>query len=175
MTAPRAGLLGVAVLALGGVLLVPSLRGAPAPTGPPVDRSAPVVVTALPGLVPATGDPVLEGFATARPRPGTTAAVQGPFDDRFELSGTRYADGTASGVVTVTSDVSEVVDLQVVVGFYDADGDLLGTGAWEAHGEGEGEGEGAPDERLAYAVPAPASFRDRVAATAVGVPVLVNE
>lgn len=93
----------------------------------------------------------------------------GPFDERFVLSGLRLAGGVVTGTLTVTSDVSELIDLQVVAGFYDAQGRLLGTAVQERHGEGS-----RPDEVVPLRIAAPASARTAVSA-AVGVPVLVNE
>ncbi len=133
------------------------------------DRST-AAVTTLPGRIAPTGDTVLPGFATAHPVPGGVTRVAGPFDDRFTVSSTRLRRGAVAGVLTVTSDVSEVIDLQVMVGFYDARGTLLGTGTWEKHGEGA-----RPDEVVRYFVTAPAAYRDRAVAAAIGVPVLVNE
>ncbi len=165
----RLALLGSASVGVAAGLTVVLLHGS-APAAVPPRDPGPVIATALPGLVAPTDDPVLTGFASARPRAHTVAQVSGPFDDRFTLTRTRLVRGTASGVVTVTSDVSEVIDLQVQVGFYDAAGHLLGTGAWDKHGEGA-----RPDEVVRFSVTAPSSYRSRVVAAAVGVPVLVNE
>lgn len=169
-TPSRTTVLAVLAAAAVGVAVPVALAqsGDEAPSAVP-DRSTAAVIE-LPGLVPATGDPVLPGFATAHPAPGTTARVAGPFDDRFDIVDERVAGGTATGVLTVTSDVSEIIDLQVVVAFYDRAGVLLGTGTWEKHGEGA-----KPDEVVSYTVTAPTSYRSRVSAAAVGVPVLVNE
>ena len=94
----------------------------------------------------------------------------GPFDDRYVLAGLRLRSGVLTGTLTVTSDVSEIIDLQVVVGFYDRTGALLDTATYERHGEGA-----VPDEVVHLRVTAPPAVRDRAVAAAVGVPVLVNE
>jgi len=132
--------------------------------------------TALPGLPAVTGDPELAGLASAHPEPGVVAVVEGPFDDRFELRGLQLAGETVTGTVTVTSDVSELIELQVVAGFYDADGKLLGTGRFTHHAAEEDHGHtGPPSEEEAFEVVAPDDLAGTVAAAAVGVPVLVNE
>ncbi|WP_369373770.1 hypothetical protein AB1046_07120 [Promicromonospora sp. Populi] len=133
--------------------------------------------TEFPGLTAATGDPDLPGLATAHPEPGSVGVVAGPFDDRFELSGLGLADdGTVTGTVTITSDVSTLIELEVLAGFYDADGELLGTGRFvhhEAEGAHSHEGPPTPEEEFEIAVPD--DIEGTVAAAAVGVPVLVNE
>ena len=132
--------------------------------------------TAFPGLTAATGEPELPGLATAKPRPGTVVVVEGPFDDRLDLSGLRLADNTLAGTVTVTSDVSELIELQVLAGFYDADGELLGTGRFTHHASGEEHSHtGPPSEEEPFEVEVPDGLDGTVAAAAVGVPVLVNE
>ncbi len=162
-------MLSAAATCLGVGLVVGLILGPTATAVAPPDPAT-AVRFSLPGLVAGAGDPVLSGFTETAPARGRLAQVSGPFDDRFTLSETTLTNGTARGVVTVTSDVSEVIDLQVQVGFYDADGSLLGTGIWEKHGEGS-----HPDEVARFTVTAPPTYRDRVAAAAVGVPVLVNE
>ncbi|MBB6629760.1 hypothetical protein H5V45_20755 [Nocardioides sp. KIGAM211] len=131
--------------------------------------------TALPGLAPATGEPTLPGFDTARPAAGAVARVAGPFDDRYTWSGLRLGDGRVSGDLTVTSDVSDLLELEVVVGFYDARGDLLGTRRAVRHHTLHQDRAGAPDETQHVVVGVPGGLRGAVVAAAVGVPVLVNE
>jgi hypothetical protein len=118
--------------------------------------------TALPGIVPARGEPGLPGLRTARPPRGGVARVAGPFDDRFALSRLSFADGRASGVLTVTSDVSDLLELQVVAGFYDADGRLLATRRFVHHGElHEVAVNAAPNETEAFPLRAPGPVRAR--------------
>ena len=148
---------------------------APGPQ-PVVDPSG-AAVTSFAGLEPATGDPVPAGLESARPALGTVARVSGPFDDRFALGVLRLRDGVVTGRLTVTSDVSELLELEVVAGFYDARGRFLGTSRWVHHlGEsGEHGHTGPPEESETFRVVAPGRLRERVASAAVGVPVLVNE
>ncbi len=132
--------------------------------------------TEFPGLTAATGDPELPGLATADPEPGTVAVVEGPFDDRLDVSGLKLTDDTLTGTVTITSDVSTLIELQVLAGFYDADGKLLGTGRFTHHAsEGEHSHEGPPSPEESFEVEVPGDLGGTVAAAAVGVPVLVNE
>jgi len=133
--------------------------------------------TSFPDLVPATGEPTLPGLAALSPAPGSAAQVPGPFDDRFRLEGLAF-DGTAvTGTVVVTSDVSDLLELEVLAGFYDRDGTLVGT-AREVHHLDEStvapDHVGPPEEDYRFEIAVPEEVDGAVAA-AVGVPVLVNE
>ena len=131
--------------------------------------------TSFAGLAPADGEPTLPGLGAAAPAPGGVARLAGPFDDRFALSGLRLARGRVDGTLRVTSDVSDLLELQVLVGFYDGAGRLLGLARSTHHATEEHAHTGPPSEVERFAVTAPARFRDRVRSAAVGVPVLVNE
>ncbi len=50
---------------------------------------ASVVETEYPGQEGVAEEPKLEGLRDVHPLPGTIARVEGPFDDRFSLRGTR--------------------------------------------------------------------------------------
>jgi hypothetical protein len=133
--------------------------------------------TSFPDLTPATAEPTLPGLATLSPAPGSVAQVAGPFDDRFRLEGLGFDGRAVTGTVAVTSDVSDLLELEVLAGFYDRDGTLLGT-AREVHHLDEStvapDHEGPPDEDYRFQIKVPDQVRGAVAA-AVGVPVLVNE
>lgn len=132
--------------------------------------------TQLVGLEPASGEPRLPGLRTAHQAPGAVGRVAGPFDDRFTLSRLVLRHGRVSGVVTVTSDVSDLLELQVLAGFYDAHGRLLGTGRFVHHGAGRhAAAGGSPDESEQFDVPVPRRLLPATVSAAVGVPVLVNE
>jgi len=118
--------------------------------------------------------PLLAGFADAAPRQGAVVPVDGPFDDRFDFSRLKLAKGTVTGEVTITSDVSELIDLEVVAAFYDADGSLLGTSSFVHHGEAHAHS-GPPELTEEFEIVAPKKIAKRAASAAVGVPVLVNE
>lgn len=134
------------------------------------------VRTSLPGLTPASGEPTLPGFDTARPAVGTVARVAGPFDDRFAWSHLQLASGRLSGDLTVTSDVSELLELEVLVGFYDATGRLLQVSRAVTHTSlHQQPASDVPDESQRVVVDIPQDLRRSAVAAAVGVPVLVNE
>jgi hypothetical protein len=145
--------------------------------GPASERSGgPVVKTTLPGLVAPAGEPMLPSIRAAHPAAGEVVVAEGPFDDRFTLTRLRLDRTRIRGVLTVTSDVSELLDLQVLVGFYDRSGRLLGTNRYmHSGGEHHEADSGTPSEAVRFSVAVPRSQRDRVASAAVGVPVLVNE
>lgn len=132
--------------------------------------------TAFPDLVPASGEPDLAGLHTARPPKGQLVQVPGSFDDRFVLENLAFNGKAATGAVTVTSDVSDVLELQVLAGFYDAKGSLLGIARFVHHAGSEGHNHtGPPEEREAFNIPVPAEFQGKAVSAAVGIPVLVNE
>ena len=134
------------------------------------------VKTTLPGLVAPTGDPMLPSLRRARPAAGTVVRAEGPFDDRLTLARLRLDRARVTGELTVTSDVSEILELQVLVGFYDRAGRLLGTNRYDRlEGHQDGHAGAAPPEEVRFSVAVPRDLRDRVASAAVGVPVLVNE
>jgi hypothetical protein len=86
-------------------------------------------------------------------------------------------EGTAAtGAVRITSDVSDLLELQVLAGFYDDQGTLLGTARFVHHLGSEGHNHaGPPEEREEFSIPVPADFQARAVSASVGVPVLVNE
>jgi hypothetical protein len=138
---------------------------------------AAAAATSFPDLAAATTDtPSLPSLTTADPRAGTVAQASGPFDDRFLLHDLAFGDSAVTGSVEVTSDVSEVLELEVVAGFYDGDGALLGEGSFVLHAdEDEHTHSGPPEEEHTFSVPVPQALAGRVVSAAVGVPVLVNE
>lgn len=179
------GLILVAVL-VGGLAFV-GLRHsgtagtdrASATTPPAQDRSvidASGARTRLSGLTPATGEPTVPGLATADPARDTVAQVAGPFDDRFTWSGLSFDGRGVTGTLTVTSDVSDLLELAVVAGFYDRAGTLVATRRFVHHATIRDEaGAHLPDERQRVVIRVPSALRSTVVAAAVGVPTLVNE
>ncbi|GAB4098571.1 hypothetical protein [Sinomonas halotolerans] len=163
-----------ATLALASAAL---LAGCAAPGQPDTAAPQPVSVqTALPGLTAPTGEPGLPSLHEAHPKPGQAIQAAGPFDDRFEIEGLAFDGKDVKGTIRITSDVSDLLELQVLAGFYDADGTLLGTARFEHHlDESEGhQHAGPPSEVEEFSIAAPAAAGNAVSA-AVGVPVLVNE
>lgn len=182
MKSPRLLLTGGVLLAVvaGGGAGWALASGEPATTSSSDLDPMAAARTELPGVTVARGEPRLAALRSAAPQPGTVGTVPGPFDDRLAWQGLRLEDGAVRGALTVTSDVSDLLELQVLAGFYDDRGRFLGTARWtyhldeSEHGTGHDHA-GPPQERRELDVRAPARFRDRVAAAAVGVPVLVNE
>jgi hypothetical protein len=134
--------------------------------------------TSFPDLQPATGSPTLASLTALQPTPGTVVEAAGPFDDRYRLRRLRFDGTTVSGTATITSDVSDILELEALAGFYDRNGRLLGTGRDVYHLDESGAGtrhDGVPDESHPFEIRVPAELRGRVVAAAVGIPVLVNE
>ncbi|MDY7529429.1 MULTISPECIES: hypothetical protein [unclassified Cryobacterium] len=127
------------------------------------------------GLTPSTGNPELESLNLVHPSPGTIVAAAGPFDDRFVLEGLTFDGGAVSGAVRVTSDVSDVLDLEVLAGFYDADGVLVGSGRFVHHLSEDTTHTEPPIERQEFTIAVPGDVSGRAVAVSIGVPVLVNE
>lgn len=161
---------GVLVLALAGFWW--SSRAA-TPGGDPATAAR----TSFPDLPAPTGEPALPGLDTVAAKPGTVVQVAGPFDNRFSFSGLALDGSRVSGTVQVTSDVSELLDLQVVAGFYDDQGRLVATARHDYHADAhtESEGDGPPSSTHAFSIEVPTDWRKTVVAAAVGVTVLVNE
>jgi hypothetical protein len=132
--------------------------------------------TSFPGLRPPHGEPTLPDLRNAAAVPGKVTRLPGPFDDRFVLRHIALEGDTVTGSVKITSDVSDLLELQVLAAFYDRNGSPLGTGRFVHHlQEGGHQHAGPPEETEHFDIPAPRQVRDRVASAAVGVPVLVNE
>lgn len=170
-----AGLAATAALALTGCSSSSSgPAGSPAPAP---DAPSPVVMTSFPDLPAPTGEPVLDGIASAAPAdPGTVGRIPGPFDDRFSYGALRFDGHRVTGTLDITSDVSDLLELQVLAGFYDAAGTLLGTARFTHHlGEDGHHHDGPPSEHEEFTVRVPRALTGKAVSAAVGVPVLVNE
>ena len=165
----RAGLLAGAVLAVtlgAGCSPAPS-ASAPATSNAPVSFPAPKTPPAPAALLnpaPAAGEVRLE---------------PGPFTDRVALTGLRLdaAAGVVHGHLTITSDVSDVLALDIRAAFYGADGKLLGTGTFHYQEEGDGEEhKHAPATHGGIDIAVAAAPATNGATSAVlSIPVLVNE
>ncbi|GAA2202661.1 hypothetical protein [Sinomonas flava] len=160
--------LAVAALLAGCAAPAPSETATPQPAS---------VQTQLPGLTAPSGEPDLPSLADAHPQPGQAVRAAGPFDNRFEIDGLAFDGQKVTGSVRITSDVSDLLELVVVAGFYDAAGTLLGTARFEHHAEGDaGHGHvGPPSETEEFSITVPADATGKAVSVAVGVPVLVNE
>lgn len=139
-----------------------------------------VVQTSLPGLATPSSDPTLASLASMHPASGAVVQAAGPFDDRFALTALVLGRDALTGHIRVTSDVSELLELQVQAGFYDASGALLGTGRFthhldEEHAHASETPNADPHPSEDFVIEIPQALRGRAVAAAVGVPVLVNE
>ncbi|QNE46060.1 hypothetical protein F1C58_03465 [Glaciihabitans sp. INWT7] len=146
------------------------------------DGAAPLptdaVKSTLPGLVAASGAPELDSIRLLHPKPGELLRAAGPFDDRFALDGLTFDGASASGALRVTSDVSAVLDLEIIAGFYDAGGSLIGSARFVYHSPDDGPVDpvtGTPVESIPFRVAVPTEFAGRAVSASLGVPVLVNE
>ncbi|MFE2147643.1 hypothetical protein ACFXA3_38955, partial [Streptomyces sp. NPDC059456] len=156
----------------------PGSRAGDAGAGRPAGSAAPVELPA-PSGAPAPA-PVLSPPAQA----GEVRVEQGPFTDRVRLTALALAPAgkpAVTGHLAVTSDVSDVLSLDLRAAYYDAGGRLLGTGTF--HYQEEGADSPAPDHHdgpraggdgIDFTVPA-----DQLTATPASavltLPVLVSE
>ncbi|WP_377321219.1 hypothetical protein ACFJIY_19030 [Pimelobacter simplex] len=177
LTATLAGLAATAALALTGCS-----SSAPEPAGSSAPATAsetpsPVVMTSFPDLPAPTGEPDLPGLADAAPTgTGTVGHVPGPFDDRFRLGKVTFDGERVTGSLDITSDVSDLLELQVLAGFYDAGGRLLGTARFTHHlDESTHHDDGPPSEHETFTIKVPRKLAGKAVRASVGVPVLVNE
>ena len=122
----------------------------------------------------AVSSPVPEAVAPA-PARGQVVQGAGPFDDRFTLAGLALADGKVTGELDITSDVSEILVLEMHVAYYDAAGTLLGRQTQIERGEDHAAAVGVPDETVSVSILAPTRYRAAVSSALLTVPVLVNE
>ncbi len=134
--------------------------------------------TTFPDLQPVVEEPTLPGLPALRPATGTVLEAPGPFDDRFRFGRLRFDGKTVRGTTTITSDVSDLLELEVLAAFYDGQGVLLGTARDTYHLDESHPGSGhpgVPEEAHTFAIGVPKGLRGDAVAAAVGVPVLVNE
>lgn len=133
--------------------------------------------TSFPDLTPATGAPTLPSLTGLTPAPGAAVEAAGPFDDRFHWEQLAFDGRAVRGSVVITSDVSALLELEAVAGFYDRDGTLLGTARAVEHAgvDHDHADEGPPEQTHPVSIAVPDSLRGRAVSAAVGIPVLVNE
>lgn len=171
---PRTALLGLAL-----PLLITTACGStdrPAADSRPAGAARLAALTA-PGTATPQPVPPPAGRIRPVPAPGTVSRAPGPFDSRFTLDRLALAAGVATGRLTVTSDVSELIVLEVHAAFYDRAGGLLGGGVQVIE-----EGDGSKDDRhpaehggAEVRVSAARPWAALVSSVVLAVPVLVNE
>ncbi|MFE7209803.1 hypothetical protein ACFU93_07345 [Streptomyces sp. NPDC057611] len=112
--------------------------------------------------------------------PGEVRISDGPFTDRVRITKLTLAKGPAAvtGHLVVTSDVSDLIALELRAAYYDAQGRLLGTGTFEhteeGHAHGEHSGPQAENGGIDFTIPAK-GLHGTPAAAVLSIPVLVNE
>ncbi|MCU1537690.1 MAG: hypothetical protein JWP82_2041 [Humibacillus sp.] len=154
--------------------------------GPPEASSLDAATTAqvtgarvsLPGNVPASGEPELPSLSRLHPRPGAAVQAEGPFDDRFTLTGLRFDGRAVTASALITSDVSDVLELGALAGFYDERGVLIGTAPFGYHNDESAPADphaGPPNELEEIRITVPKALQGTARSVAVGVTVLVNE
>ena len=160
-----------AILLLGCLLLTGCSRGIDAaalPTPGAVAASTAVAATTAPQALQTAPVPT-----AAPPSPGSVDRSTGPFDDRFTVSGLTLRSGVVTGELTVTSDVSSIIVMEVHSAFFDRSGGYLGDVVQRV--ERDDGAPHVPDERVALRLRPAASYAGRVSAARLYVPVLVNE
>ncbi|PBC70773.1 hypothetical protein BX265_5330 [Streptomyces sp. TLI_235] len=144
----------------------------------PADDPQPAPVPAVSLPAPKQAAAPAAALATP-PGPGEVRVEDGPFTDRVRLTGLRLDQANAvTGHLTVTSDVSDVLALELRAAFYDTGGALVGTGTFhyqeEEESSGRHDGPHAGREGIDLTVAA-----DHLTGTPAGavlsLPVLVNE
>ncbi|WP_157514069.1 hypothetical protein [Nocardia concava] len=154
------------VLILG--LLAASVVGCSSTPEAPAPKPA-----AAPAAAPRTAEPPAAAVSVA---PGEVRLSPGPFTDRVRLSGTRLEGATVRGTLAITTDVSDVLALELNAAFYDAGGRLVGTGTF-AHADEEPVSGGPhvpSNDGISFAITSAPSDAS-VAAAVLSIPVLVNE
>jgi len=133
---------------------------------------AAAVASESPAAAPSPAGSVGGGVAA-----GTVALAPGPFLDRVRLTALHLGPTAVTGTLDVTSDVSEIITLEVSVAFYDGAGTLLGSSSQlfsTADTEPFHTTSGVVG--LPLTVPVPAQVTAGSPRSAVlGIPVLVNE
>ncbi|WP_369776933.1 hypothetical protein [Streptomyces sp. R33] len=152
--------------------------GARGGAGKPAGSAAPVAIPA-PGRAPAPA-----AVLAPPPKPGEIRLEPGPFTDRVQLTALTLAPAGKPGVtghLAITSDVSDVLSLELRAAYYDADGRLLGTGTFHYQEEGADapagdhhEGPRAGGDGIDFTVPAE-QLSGTPSSAVLSLPVLVNE
>jgi hypothetical protein len=152
-----AGLLAVAALGAGCSKASNSTTPVPATVA-----AAPATVAAAPASITAVS--------------GEVRLTPGPFSDRVQVTGMRLEGASVHGRLAITTDVSDVLALEVRAAFYDATGKLIGTGLFE-HSDEEpvSGGPHIPSNDGIDFVIASTTADVPVSAAVLTIPVLVNE
>lgn len=111
----------------------------------------------------------------SRPVPGQVIVENGPFTDRVEISELTLSRGSAAvtGRLRVTTDVSDLLLVELRCTFYDERGAVLGTGSFQYSESHEAHEEHGADEQVEFRVQLEPQVQ--VSSAVLSVPVLVNE
>ncbi|MET9695335.1 hypothetical protein ABZY31_00155 [Streptomyces sp. NPDC006529] len=184
MTRPTRRTAGALAAAAAVLVLASGCAGGPAADG--ADRaggSGEAAGSAAPVAMPAPRGAPAPAAVLARPAAaGEVRVEEGPFTDRVKLTSLKLTgQGSVTGHLAITSDVSDVLALEVGAAYYDANGHLLGTAAFPYQEEGEDarggehhDGPRAAGGGIDFTVPA-GRFAQAPASAVLSVPVLVNE
>ncbi|MFE2326699.1 hypothetical protein ACFXD5_22700 [Streptomyces sp. NPDC059385] len=172
--------LALAALALAALT---ACSGSSGSAGGAAADAQPAAASAAPAALPAPRSaPAPAPSLAAPPRQGEVRVEQGPFNDRVQLTRLTLTGGPAvTGHLAITSDVSDVLALEVRAAYYDIQGRLLGTGSFhyqeegeDAHGAAHHDGARATGDGIDFTVPAE-HLTGTPAAAVLSIPVLVNE
>ncbi|MER7463036.1 hypothetical protein [Streptomyces sp. NPDC097981] len=149
-----------------------------AAAGKPAGSAAPVALPAP------SGAPAPAAVLAAPAKAGEVRVEPGPFTDRVQLTAltlTPAGKPGISGHLAITSDVSDVLSLDLRAAYYDADGRLLGTGTFHYQEEGADTpggdhhlGPRAGHDGIDFTVPAD-QLTGVPSSAVLSLPVLVNE
>ncbi|WP_326812926.1 hypothetical protein OIE62_00625 [Streptomyces scopuliridis] len=170
-----------------GAFALASLAGCSDSGATDTGKAEPIVATtSAAALPPPRSAPSPAATLSAPPKQGEVRVEEGPFTDRVRL--TRLAltgESAVGGHLVITSDVSDVLALELRAAYYDAEGRLIGTGSFEYQEEGHDaqggehhDGPRAAGEGIDFTVPAAkrtGTGTGTAIAAVLSVPVLVNE
>ncbi|MEU4350046.1 hypothetical protein [Streptomyces sp. NPDC023838] len=137
-----------------------------------------------------SGAPAPAATLAKVPAKGEVRLEQGPFTDRVRitkltLSGEPAEKPSVTGHFAITSDVSDVLALELRAAFYDERGHLVGTGSFQyaeegeageaAHGTAGHAGPRAEGAGIDFTAVPKSPLKGTPASAVLSVPVLVNE
>ncbi|MEV0414122.1 hypothetical protein AB0I68_25730 [Streptomyces sp. NPDC050448] len=156
----------------------PDADGAKGGAGKPAGSAAQVAMPAP------SGAPAPAAVLAPPAKPGEIRLEPGPFTDRVQLTALTLVPAGKPGVtghLAITSDVSDVLSLDLRAAYYDADGRLLGTGTFHYQEEGTDgpggdhhDGPRAAENGIDFTVPAD-QLTGTPSSAVLSLPVLVNE
>ncbi|WHM38001.1 hypothetical protein [Streptomyces sp. BPTC-684] len=178
----------LAALALAALALTAACGGSDGDKADAGQRPAQAEQAAAPAVTfPApSGAPAPAATLAKVPAKGEVRLEQGPFTDRVRITKLALSEKpSVTGHFAITSDVSDVLALELRAAFYDERGHLVGTGSFQYAEEGEaGEaahgtpghaGPRAEGAGIDFTAVPKAPLTGKAASAVLSVPVLVNE